>query len=835
MCFVVRYQDFLIKSVAFFLRSIKMNIFALINQPNAMNLKITSLVVLFAFFAASAQETYQVSGILVDADSNTVISYANAVLLQDGNVISGSSSETSGKFTISTIAAGKYTLQISFVGYRTYSKELEITQNIDLKTIRLIKDTESLDNVEISVKKPTLQREVDRLVFNVKGTALTEDNTWEVLRRTPGVIVVNNTLSVKNSTPIVYINDRRVQLSATEIYQLLEGTSAETVRAVEVITNPPAKYDAQGGTIINIVMDKNLILGYHGSVYSNFTQGVFPRYSAGINQFYKRDKLNVFVNYNYSHAKINRDNDQHINYMDNATTTSLWDLQINRNTWSNQHNINVNVDYDLDDRNTLSFSGNLLYLPYWKRNTVTNAIVDDQTAANEDFSLQAINNSRQDKHNLGLNLDYVHKFKREGERLSANIHYTDYDKANDQNVATAYTVVSSPDFSTAFTTHANQKTSILSGQVDYELSLGETSNFEAGIKAATIETDSKLWQFNIENGVPVFDATNSDTFLYDESIYAAYVSYAKSWDKWSLKLGFRGEQTEIKGNSISTNQINTQNYFELFPTANLSHRVSDKLNVFVDFSRRIQRPSFDDLNPFRYNFTDFSFVSGDPRLQPAIANTYKLGVEINNKFFVEAYYSYEKAAIYELNLQDNDTNVFQFVATNIENNVNYGLDFLTYFSVSSIWDVSILTSMFNFEDTFVLDNTRISQQKWANYTSIDNNFTFLKDQSLTANLSFVYISSTIQGLSEVSNRNMLNLSLRKTLCNKKVTLSLALNDILNGQEFTNTARYFNQNNVDRMNFDVQTVRFGIRYNFGNTKLQTNQRTKSSAEQERLEE
>ncbi|MGH1385125.1 TonB-dependent receptor domain-containing protein [Kordia sp.] len=801
-----------------------------------MNLKITSLIVFFTFFTALGQETYQVSGKLIASDSETAISFANAVLLQNGDVIKGNSSETSGTFLIENITPGNYTISISFLGYTTYSKDIEVTRDLNLGTIVLQKDMEALDGVTITNKKPVLKREIDRLVFNIQGTALTEENTWEVLRRTPGVIVVNNTLSIKNSTPTVYINDRKVHLSASEIYQLLEGTPAETVKSVEVITNPPARYDAQGGTILNIVMDKNLILGYHGSVYGNFTQGVFPRYNAGINQFYKRGKFNIFANYNYTHSKINRDNDEHINYLDNTSTTSIWNSLINRNEWSNKHNLNLNIDYELDAKNTLSFSGNLLYLPYWKRNTFTNSVVDDQTVANEDFSLIAINRFNQDKHNLGLNVDYVHQFEKEGEKLSANVHYTDYDKIDDQHVSTDYTVVDNPDFSTAFTTNAYQRTNILSGQADYELPISETANFEAGAKVANIETKSNLWQFDIENGVSILDTDNSDTFQYDESIYAGYVSYAKSWENWSLKVGFRGEQTEIKGNSLGTNQINTQNYFELFPTAYISHKVSEKVNIYADFSRRIQRPSFDDLNPFRYNFNDFSFVTGNPRLQPSIANSYKIGTEINSKFFIEAFYIYNKSEIYQLTIQDNVNNILQYIPSNVDNNRYYGIDFITYFSVLDNWDASITTSFYNNEDTFTTaENVRVTQQKWANYTSIDNNFTFLKDQSLTANVSFLYLSPVVLGFSEVSSRNSLNLSLRKTLWNKKATISLTVNDILNGQELTNTVQYFNQNSFYRANYDLQTIRLGFRYNFGNTKLQTNQRTKSSAEQERLKE
>lgn len=799
-----------------------------------MKLRITFLC---AFFTISlfGQESFQLSGTIIASDTKEAVSYANAVLFSGETLVKGSSSDDLGMFKISKIPTGKYTLHVSFMGYKTLIKEVVVDKNIDLGKLLLVKEEESLEGVVITAKKPVLKREIDRLVFNIQGTALTEDNTWEVLRRTPGVLIINNTLSIKNSTPTVYINDRKVHLSASEVYQLLEGTSAENVKSVEVITNPPAKYDAQGGTILNIVMTKNLITGYHGSIYGNYTQGVFPRYNVGMNHFYKQGKFNIFGSYNYNQSKVNRDNKETINYLNNSNISSVWNSDINRNTWSKQHTANLNIDYDFDAKNTLSFTGNLLYLPYWKRNMTTQSSVDDRTVVNDDFSLVAKNRITQDKHNLGLNVDYVHKFQKEGEKLSANIHYTNYDKSNDQGVFTNYFVVSGADFDTEFQTISNQKTEIFSGQIDYELPIDESTNFETGIKTATIETDSDLSQFDILNGVATLDAANSDVFDYNETIYAGYASFSKNWEKWSIKVGFRGEQTELKGNSISTNQINTQNYFKIFPTAYVNHIISDNVNVYADFSRRITRPSFDDLNPFRLHFTDFISVAGNPSLQPAISNSYKVGTEIGGKYFIEAFYIYNKNEIYELTIQDNATNTLQYIASNVENNRYYGIDFVTYFSIIDPWNVSITTSFYNNEDTFTLNNERVTQQKWANYTSIDNNFTFLKDQSLSANVSFVYLSPVVLGFSEVSARNLLSISLRKTLWNKNATVSLSVNDIFNGQELTNTTQYANQNSFYRANYDMQTIRLGFRYKFGNTSLRTNQRTKSSAERERLEE
>src|SRR5690606_16513542 len=224
-----------------------------------------------------------------------------------------------------------------------------------------------------------------------------------------------------------------------ELIQLLEGSSASAIKSVEVITNPSAKYDAESGAVINIVMSENLISGYRGNVFANYTQGVFPRYQAGMGHFFKSEKIDFFANYTYSDSKINRDDARTINFLDdtNQSVNEIWKSNDNRNTWTKTHNLNFNFDYDIDNKNTLSLSATMLVLPYFEYNILNRTEVFDANE-NRDGYFDTNNFSDDDKYNLGFDLDYVHRFKKAGERLAVNAHFTTYDYSRNQNVASDY-------------------------------------------------------------------------------------------------------------------------------------------------------------------------------------------------------------------------------------------------------------------------------------------------------------------------------------------------------------------------------------------------------------
>ena len=229
--------------------------------------RIATILICALFSITAIAQEFSIFGVVED-DNNQPIPYSNIIVFEADNSesIKGTTSDESGLFKIEGLKSKTYVLGISFLGFETHHDTITLNQNVNIKTITLKEKTQELDGITVIGKRPTVKRMVDRLVFNVENSTLSENNVLDVLKHTPGILVHNENITVKSSTPTVYINDRKVHLSSNEIQQLLEGTSATNVKSIEVITNPPARYEAEGGSVINIITSKNIIAGYNGSV-----------------------------------------------------------------------------------------------------------------------------------------------------------------------------------------------------------------------------------------------------------------------------------------------------------------------------------------------------------------------------------------------------------------------------------------------------------------------------------------------------------------------------------------------------------------------------------------
>ena len=582
-------------------------------------------------------------------------------------------------------------------------------------------------------------------------------------------------------------------------------------------------------------MGKNLITGYRGTVFTNYTQGFYPRYNAGITNFFKNNKINVFASYSYNNEKIGRESEEQVNFIDsNDLIYERWDSDFNRATKSQTHTINTNFDYFINDKNTLSLSSNLLFLPKFDYviNGQTNVFDENYNAL---YNFGNVNNSSDNKHNLGFDLDYVSLFNNDS-KLSFNVHLTAYDYNRDQKVNSNYFFTDSNlNFSNAFETIAKQNTLINTTQADYILPISEgNSSLSFGIKGSFINTDSEINQFNVENGNAIIDPANSNAFDYKENVLAAYGEFEKSWEKLDLSFGIRIEQSNIDGKSLVTNNTLTQDYFNWFPTASISFQAFEKLNIFSNYKRSIQRPDYQSLNPFRFYLNDNIIVTGNPNLQPAITDYFEIGLAINNNIYIQSYYKDTKLNYMELPLQDNSNNLLIYTPTNISSTIEYGFDFITFFDLFPRWNVYFVTSIYNIEEEAVINNEVLNRDLWSNYSELSNSLSFLKDNSLTANLSLIFMSKNQQGFQVVNGRMFSELAIKKTIFNDRGAITLSAGDLFNKQDFTITTKYLKQDNARFLNQDNRFVKLGITYKFGNTGLETNQRTKEKNERDRLE-
>lgn len=800
-----------------------------------------SLGVILCFcFSLLYSQNLSVSGKVVD-ESNQPMSFVTVLLSKQINNSEfenplGTSTNDDGSFILSELESGTYRLVISFIGYKTETIPIELSGNLDLKTIILKEDIEALDQVEITVRKPTVVRSADRITFNIANTALAEGDMLQAIRSTPGVLVMDGNLSIKGNEPTVYINNRRVQLSSDELTALLESSSANSIKSIEVITNPSAKYDAESGAVINIVMTKNLVTGYRGSIGSNYTQGVFPRYQFDTSHSFKNDDISLTANYSYTSSKKNRYSNDEINYFNDAETAidEVWNSNIGRNTWSETHTLNLNFDWFINDNNTLSLSATSLYLPYFKYIIDNNTLISD--ASNTLLSsFTADNNVNDDKYNIGLDLNYNHQFKN-GASLTVNGHYTTYDYNRFQNVLSNFFDDTNQFVSaSAFNTIANQSTEILTSKIDYSVGLSDNALFEIGAKFSNVSTNSDITEFDVDlnTGNETIDPSNSDIFEYDEFVYAAYANYGLETEKWSLSLGLRAEQTNIDAISIATNQSNPQDYLEWFPNASLQYMFSDNLSVYGSYKRSLTRPNYTALNPFNFFINENTVVTGNPRLVPTFLDHYKVGVSFLQYFTFEAYYQNYDGSIVEIPRQNNTTNILEYTSVNFDKTVDFGFDFAVDFNLLERWNIYAVTSFYNITEETLINDDFVKLDQWANYSILSNNVSLLKDNSLNINLDLTWVGQSLQGFQFVEDRLFSSLAISKSILKKKATISLAVEDLFNFQDEVYGTRYLNQFNSNNVDLDNRYIRLGFRYKFGNTKLETNQKSLTKEERDRL--
>ena len=796
--------------------------------------------VIFLYTSFCFSQEFSISGTVNDSNTKS-IAYANVILVSKANleIIKGTITDDFGAFKIENINKGDYTITLSFLGFEDYSKAITLNENIDLGIIILKESLQELDGVTIVAKRPTVKRMVDRLVFNVENSTLSNNNVLDVLKHTPGVLVNNEKITVKQSTPTIYINDRRVHLSSNEIQQLLEGTSASNIKSIEVITNPPAKYEAEGGSVLNIITSKNIIAGYNGSIFGTYKQGSqFPKYAFGTSHFFKAKKLNTYLNYSISPRKDFRNNDEFVNFIDNEQVTSSWETDFRRTRETANQNINANIDYELDKNNSLGFSTNMLISPRVNSKTNGNSVTD-VFGSNKVLDSTFITDNRKvdETLNLAFTLDYIHKFKKEGEKLLISAHHTNYDFSSFQNVDTDYLF---PDESlirtNKFQTFSSQKIKLYTGQLDYELPINDSGQFEAGGKISNINSKSILTQYTFENDIREQDLQNSDTFLYDETNYAVYASYSKDWKKWNLKTGLRLEYTDVKGNSLSVNQINNNNYVKFFPSFYLLHRINNNNEIYLNYNKRIYRPRYSQLNPFKYFLNDNTFITGDPNLQPQIDDQFIFGYTFNQDYTFELYYRHENDPTLQYFYQDNSNNKLVYQFTNTDESISYGLDFTTYVSLNDFWNLYVLSSMYYYKTNFIPiegGTVAFSGDKWTFYSDIINYFTLLKDKSLVADLTFNYKSPINDGPTDTSFISSLDINLRKMFWNNRASFNIGMLDIFNTQNFNTTTKYLNQDIFSRFQSENRMLVFGFNYKFGNFRLKNNKNIIDLMERDRL--
>ncbi|SHJ75089.1 Outer membrane receptor proteins, mostly Fe transport [Arenibacter nanhaiticus] len=782
-------------------------------------------------------QEFQISGEVRQTNGQN-IAFANLVLLHasDSSFVTGTASDENGFFAFNNIAPNAYFLQASYIGNSSPFRRIELTSNTSLETIFLDNEIQELHEVVVVSNKPTVVKKVDRLVFNIENTALSESDIWEVLKNTPSVFVMNEKITVKGESGVqIYINDKRVQLPQSDVLQLLSGTGASAVQAIEVISAPPAKYDAEGGAIINIKMKKNLVSGYNGAVFNRYEQGVFPQQMLGTNHYFKGKKLETSFNYSFGQEKFLTRYTDVTYFMDQGNVRETWTSYLESIDKRKKHTASVFLDYPLDDNNTLAFSSIASLRPLGNARDFSDTRIQEQDTPNGSGFYTNID-SESEGVNTAFYLDYIRKLNPEGARLSFNSHLTYYQYEREQLLSTDFydnnrRVANENDFSTT----NDQQTNLYSLQTDYQSPIGEKSTLETGLKYALINSESRIDQVGFDRDQPGIDPTEKGVFLYDEHIWAAYASFQTQGEKWSLKSGLRAEYTETTSNFSQLNKKVKKDYLELFPSLYLRFAPHDNHQWGLSVKRSIARPSYDKVNPFQVFQSNNSVVEGNMDLQPSFKHSAIFSYTYQSDYTFELFYRYHTNIIRLLTFQDNEYELLRFRTSNVDRELAYGSDFIYNKGVAKFWDTYFLASYFYSAERFVdLDSQqKIDQGLWTLLVKWNNNFSLLKDKSLSGNINFMYVSPIIRGNSRQEKYNEWEISLKKTVFGKRGILSMGLTDVFKQFNLRNTRKYGNQYNTSVYRPDGRIFSLGFRYKFGNLGIKDNYRSKNVEERNRL--
>ena len=794
-------------------------------------------IITLTALTCDAQNTV-VSGSVFDVSKNPV-PFADVVLkqqAQDSTFVKTSFTDENGHFEIINLNAGEYLLTISTIGYENYTAKITINKNLVLPDVVLQNKAKELDDVVINQKRPIVRRKIDRIEFDVENSILSSDNAWQIVKKTPGVNVVGDGISIRGSSGIlVTINDKKVYLTGTELKNLLENTNGDDIKSIEVITTPPAKYEAQGSAVLNIKMKKNMGGGYKGSVSGAYVQSMYPKGVVATNHYFKNKKLTVFGGYMFGSGHYYGESKGEVRYSnpEDNTVVSVWKSNEKSHYRSTQQNsYNISAEYAIDTLNTVSvgFNGFSSLKSTALINTPT-SIYDGNGRLD---SLYTSHNHRDyPQKNSTFTGSYEHKFNN-NHKVIFSSDYTSHYFNQEQDITAGISLPGeAPHIQQDIWSNDTRRISLFSAQADYNGKEGETS-FEAGMRYGNVNAKNIFDYDSATNGVPTSSPSLSNSFLYDENILAGYIGAEREFGKWGFKAGLRGEHTRLEGNSVTTQEVNRQDYFKLFPSAYALYKASDNHQIGLSYGKRIIRPQYGALNPFRSYNTPYSYSTGDPRLQPAITHNFSLQYTLKSKYNFDLFYRYEKDPSSEVIYQDYATNTIITKYTNISRNIASGLEFNTNMQFFEWWEAGTMSTIGYQENTFQgADGGMQVISQWTLYTSANSRFTLNKKKDVFAEFNFFYMSPAVQGAFKLNDISSLSLSFKKVFLNKNAEAGILLSDIYRGERQTMTTQYGNQYSRYNNYGDSQSFRIFFRYRFGNQKLGEGKVRESTDEQKRL--
>ena len=777
-----------------------------------------------------------VNGKIIDKRSGAALEFATVSLLDTAKkVVAGAVTGADGAFTLTDVASGQYTLKVSFLGYADTEQAIAVPDEqatVDAGQIALEAEAQTLEEAVVTSRRPVVERQIDKLVLTVANSVMAQNSTaLEVLRKAPGLAVDSEgNITLNGQSVAVWVDNRPTHLSGQALSALLEGTEGSTIDRIEIIDQPSSKYDAEGsGGIVNIITKKNFLKGFNGSLRTAYRQYLEKDFyygaSGSLNLNYRTDVINTYVNMSSNGNKT-------LYRMEEATTAPgnyhrLSDM--NDFTKGFNQNVKAGIDFFIDKKNILGVIGNLALNN--GRDRQGGYTQEDNNGAITTSTLNGDNKGR--RINGSGNLNYSHYFDDNGHELTLNADYLRYISTPEAQVNTRFSfpsALSKADSLDAYRDYSEQYVTVLSAKADYVLPIGKSMKMEAGGKIAISHTDNEIVRNDSSAGGWIKNLNLSDDFTYRETIGALYATLGWRINSyWNVKGGVRWEHTASKGQWRSADTVTSRTYNDFFPTVFLGYNPAQQHSLSLSYTRRIRRPNYGQLNPFRRYISAYSFTEGNPELSPEYVHRVNLSYTGFRVFNTGMMYSMTNEQIIQIPSYDEITHASGYRQDNFgKMAMAVGWVSLSGLPLTAWWTLTI-----NVNAGYIYNENGDYKGEAFFYEGYGST-TFQPGKTWKVEIEYNLTGPVSWGYFNIKPRHTASIGVQKTLWNNKGSVSLYVNDVFATQtnDLTTLKDGIYRDVVQRQ--PSRSVRASFSYRFGNAGKPARQRNVGQQEEaERL--
>jgi hypothetical protein len=798
-----------------------------------MKIKLASLSILSVLPALIQAQSCGLAGRLTGENNDGIADVPVQLLsARDSSLVKTEFSNEEGFYRFEDIPCDSFMVFIQSQAYQKYlSNPVVVNGMVATHDIRLQQGEIALKEVAITAKKPFVEREHGKVILNVESSINAEGSSaFEFIEKAPGVRIDNNENISVNGKPgtVIWIDGKPSPLTGTDLSNFLRAIPSSSIDKIEIISNPSARYDAAGSSIVNIKLKKDKRVGTNGSLTLSYLQGVYPKTSNSFSVNHRDKKINVFGSYSYARRLMftrltlrrqfyKGDSLNGAFYQNNLF---VYDLE--------SHVARAGADFYINRNNTLGFVFNSANTAFVRDGNNTSQAYNNLYEQTSLF--RTISRNSNTFNNYAVNLNYRHTFDTTGTELTTDIDFASYPRTSLQNIDTRYYDLSFNEYQHPYLLYGNLAGALRVGSVrnDFTTRFREWK-LDAGQKSSYVVSDNDLAFYDQSNGGNIIDSTKSNHFIYTENINAAYLSANWEFKKWALQAGLRVEHTHVTGTQRVYSQNFQRNYAQLFPNLVITRKINNNNNLELNYSRRITRPGYDQLNPFKYYLDPTTYREGYPYLRPSTTESFELS------------HIYLSKIVTSLGFGRTYNNIIEVIAPlagqqRVTVQTSRNLSMVDVFTlngsipaeVTKWWNTATNCNLYYTSYNGNVANTDIRRRGNLvfNFSSVN---TFLINAALSAELSGNYQSREVYAFDVISPIWSVNLGVQQKLFGNRAILRLNISDIFYTNKIPATVKYTGYSETFLVTRDSRVATLSFTYKFGKNTVPAARRRQGGAE------